>query len=600
MSEKVSKFNNAAPLDGTEYVPVIQYGANRKTTVQKIVDLAATTGGATIDDTTPSLTKVYSSQKTEDLLSNKVDVVAGKQLSTEDYTTAEKTKLSGIAAGAQVNDPNTTLQGNTFNGISQLVKLDGAGKLPAVDGSQLTNLPAASISGTANRISVVAGVIDIAAAYIGQNTITTLGTIGTGVWQGTAIASGYGGTGFTAYAKGDLIYASAVNTLAKLAASADGNVLTLAGGVPTWAAAAGGLPSQAGNAGKLLTTDGTTASWGTAIPGIWSVNGTSLYYNAGNVGINNSAPAYPLEITNSALGTGIANGLVLSSYATLGSSYSNPPAISFKSQYYQSGTLPSEFRISARNRALNFDMNNNNAAFTSCLSITNDGFGGVLAARSLSLTLGIAFANGSIGTSGNGAITNNTNMVLQVAPSTFTSTAYTNTGTISSTTGSGASNYVYTSFLSSPTFNNSLGLGTVTARGFYYNPTNTNLTGIRSIGFHAETGDNLFGTTSGSVGIGATTTIDASAILQVTSTSKGVLFPSMSTTQVAAIATPAEGLQAYDNTLHGLKIYNGTVWNNIVHSAIANGKVTTGAPFTNDGYIIVTIGGTNYKLMTTT
>ena len=33
----------------------------------------------------------------------KVDVVAGKGLSTEDYTTAEKTKLSGIESGAEVN-----------------------------------------------------------------------------------------------------------------------------------------------------------------------------------------------------------------------------------------------------------------------------------------------------------------------------------------------------------------------------------------------------------------------------------------------------------------------------------------------------------------
>ena len=36
-------------------------------------------------------------------LSNKVDKVAGKGLSTNDYTTAEKTKLAGIEAGAEVN-----------------------------------------------------------------------------------------------------------------------------------------------------------------------------------------------------------------------------------------------------------------------------------------------------------------------------------------------------------------------------------------------------------------------------------------------------------------------------------------------------------------
>lgn len=37
------------------------------------------------------------------LLGNKVDKVSGKQLSTNDYTTTEKNKLAGIAAGAQVN-----------------------------------------------------------------------------------------------------------------------------------------------------------------------------------------------------------------------------------------------------------------------------------------------------------------------------------------------------------------------------------------------------------------------------------------------------------------------------------------------------------------
>lgn len=34
-----------------------------------------------------------------------------------------------------------TTQGNTFNGANQLVQLDSNGKLPAIDGSQLTNLP---------------------------------------------------------------------------------------------------------------------------------------------------------------------------------------------------------------------------------------------------------------------------------------------------------------------------------------------------------------------------------------------------------------------------------------------------------------------------
>lgn len=48
-----------------------------------------------------------------------------------------------------------------------------------------------SVSGTANRITSSGGatpVIDIAATYVGQTSITTLGTVSTGVWSATAIA----------------------------------------------------------------------------------------------------------------------------------------------------------------------------------------------------------------------------------------------------------------------------------------------------------------------------------------------------------------------------------------------------------------------------
>lgn len=45
----------------------------------------------------------YIVSKTKELLTEKVDKVEGKGLSANDYTTAEKTKLSGIAAGAQKN-----------------------------------------------------------------------------------------------------------------------------------------------------------------------------------------------------------------------------------------------------------------------------------------------------------------------------------------------------------------------------------------------------------------------------------------------------------------------------------------------------------------
>ena len=71
------------------------------------------------DGTNPFLTQhqslsAYRTSAAQDVIdSGKVDKVTGKQLSTEDYTTAEKTKLSGIAARAEVNVQSDWTQTNT-------------------------------------------------------------------------------------------------------------------------------------------------------------------------------------------------------------------------------------------------------------------------------------------------------------------------------------------------------------------------------------------------------------------------------------------------------------------------------------------------------
>lgn len=54
-----------------------------------------------------------------------------------------------------------------------------------------------NVGGTANRITVSADAIDIASTYVGQASITTLGTITAGTWNGTSIAIANGGTGAT-------------------------------------------------------------------------------------------------------------------------------------------------------------------------------------------------------------------------------------------------------------------------------------------------------------------------------------------------------------------------------------------------------------------
>jgi hypothetical protein len=102
--------------------------------------------------------------------------------------------------------------------------------------------------------------------------------------------------------------------------------------------------------------------------------------------------------------------------------------------------------------------------------------------------------------------------------------------------------------------------GTNTITGFLYNPTLTSLTGVTHRAIQTVTGDVLLGTTSGSVGIGANTTINASAILELTSTTRGFLPPRMTTAQRDAIASPAQGLQIFNITTTKTETYDGTTW----------------------------------------
>lgn len=111
-------------------------------------------------------------------LKGKVNVVDGKGLSTEDYTSEDKTKLAGIATGAQVNvidgvsdEFEINAEGKVLGvksiATSKIAGLDTSleGKVNKVDGSSLVpNGDITKLQGLANIKSVASGELQISEA----------------------------------------------------------------------------------------------------------------------------------------------------------------------------------------------------------------------------------------------------------------------------------------------------------------------------------------------------------------------------------------------------------------------------------------------------
>ena len=74
-------------------------------------------------------------------------------------------------------------------------------------------------------------------------------------------------------------------------------------------------------------------------------------------------------------------------------------------------------------------------------------------------------------------------------------------------------------------------------------------------------------TSDGKLGLGVST-VNASAKLQVDSTTQGFLPPRMTTTQINAIASPANGLEVYNTTLAQPCFYDGTSWRKVSHTTM--------------------------------
>jgi len=201
---------------------------------------------------------------------------------------ADLTKLAEITVtSAEVN----LVDGGTARGTTAVASGDGI-LINDAGTMRMTNVDTVSTYFSAHNV--------------GGGNLVTVGTIGTGVWNGTAIITTYGGTGLASYTAGDMFYYASGTTLTKLARGTADQVLTMNDGAtaPGWeTAAAGGDFSNGGDNGALvlgtndsnsLTLETTnTARMVIAAAGDVTVSTGNIVIGTSGKGIDFSAQASP-------------------------------------------------------------------------------------------------------------------------------------------------------------------------------------------------------------------------------------------------------------------------------------------------------------------
>lgn len=207
-------------------------------------------------------------------IENKVDKVSGKGLSTNDYTTAEKNKLAGIASGATANAG--TITGVSLNGTS--VATSGV--------ANLKNIPTKIIINSGQKAIDQNGIVDLG-TYLTVQSLTHLAPIASPEFTGTPTAP----TPTSASGATQIATKGYVDTAV---AGASG------GGSGSGKVYLGKCLTAAGTAAKVGTIDGTFTLEVGCIVGLFSTitnTASNPTLNVANTG------AYPIWYANEKLTT---------------------------------------------------------------------------------------------------------------------------------------------------------------------------------------------------------------------------------------------------------------------------------------------------------
>jgi hypothetical protein len=173
------------------------------TAAQTALDLKANSA-----DVTSTLNLKANTTDVNTALATKLDKVTGKELSTNDYTNAEKTKLAAIT-GTNTGDQDLSalatntalaLKANTSDVNTALnLKLDVTGNASSATKLATTrNINGVAFDGSVD-ITVTANAGTLTGTTLATNVVNSslsgVGTITSGTWSGTTIAVAKGGTG---------------------------------------------------------------------------------------------------------------------------------------------------------------------------------------------------------------------------------------------------------------------------------------------------------------------------------------------------------------------------------------------------------------------
>ena len=247
------------------------------------------------------------------------EIVKGFNESWSQFGINVSSNISNPINGITVNNPNggRAVALNFIDGVNatkltaaqiaalpnpqagQIVyQTDGSTGLYVYDGASWVTLGGlSSVIGTTNRITVTGGnTIDIASTYVGQTSITTLGTITTGTWTGII---GQATMTLGSDATGDIYYRNSGGNLTRLGIGSSGQVLGVSAGLPAWQASGSGI-----TVGTTTITSGTSGRVAFNNAGVYGEDDGITYSSANKrLTLGGTTATIPLIARNSTQAT---------------------------------------------------------------------------------------------------------------------------------------------------------------------------------------------------------------------------------------------------------------------------------------------------------